>query len=123
MKNTKVVMFAALLLGAGMLGGCTTSGSIAVTPPIGVAPPVVTDPTISAIQDAVAKGCKFVPTVFTITGIVAQFVTGGAPINALVSDVATAICSAVAPKMTVSRLRRAARPVVAGVPVEGYFLK
>jgi hypothetical protein len=108
MKNTKVVMFAALLLGAGMLGGCTTSGSIAVTPPIGVAPPVVTDPTISAIQDAVAKGCKFVPTVFTITGIVAQFVTGG---------------SAVAPKMTVSRLRRAARPVVAGVPVEGYFLK
>lgn len=107
--------------GALALAGCATPGIGVSTAPQGSA---TTDPTIAAVQDAAAKVCAFVPTVSTVTGIIASFIAGGAPINAIVTSVAHAICQAVAPpKASMKRRAAAGPPMVMGVPVQGYFLR
>lgn len=102
------------------VAGCAGSGS---PPPSGggvTIPPIVGDLTVQQIQDAAAKACSFVPTAQTITGIVASFFPGGAPINSIVSSVVNSICSAITKK---SIRRGGSRPMVNGVPVEGYFIR
>lgn len=110
---------AALVVVAGMSMGLAACGTTS-----GTTTPPTTDQTIADIQATAAKVCAFVPTVSTVTGIIASFVSGGAIINDLVTTVATSICNAIAPTAS---LRRAAPttpvvPSVNGVPIQGYFL-
>lgn len=115
--NMKKFFVALVLAGAMSLGACATTPGT----------PSSTDPTVAAVQDAAAKACGFVPSISTITGIIAAFFPGGAPINTLVTSVANAICNAIVPPAGNS-LRRgpvagANAPTVAGVKVEGYFIR
>jgi hypothetical protein len=116
----------ALLLacaGALSLGACAgvpaTSGGTATPAPV----VVPGDLTVQQIQNTAAKVCGFVPTVSTITGIIASFFPGGAPVNTLVTGVANAICTAVVPNKTLRRAGVAGPPTVGGVRVEGYFIR
>jgi hypothetical protein len=96
---------------AASLGGCAAG--------TGGRPTI--DPNVQAqIQQTAASICGFVPTISTVAGIVATFTGSGALID-LVGQVATSICDAVAPKK--SMMRRAVRPAVNGVLVQGYFLR
>jgi predicted phage tail protein len=103
--------------GGGTLPSVTPGGTI--TP----LPPAIGDTTIQQVQDAAVKACSFVPTAQTVTGIIASFFPGGAPINQIVSTVVNGICNAIAPKNQMRRGRLAGPPTVGGVRVEGYFTR
>jgi hypothetical protein len=116
--NTRKITALAVVLAAGLgLAACagTTPSSTGgtTTSPTG-------DATTNAIIASTVKACGFLPTVSTVTGIIASFVPGGAPINSLVTSIAQSICGAVAPKAGMRR--GAARPEVNGVVVEGRFV-
>ena len=68
---------------------------------------------ISEVQSDAKTACKFIPTAGTILGIVAA----GVPALSEATAVAKAICSAV------SGPGKAATPMVAGVRIEGDFVK
>lgn len=82
--------------------------------------PTVDSNVQAQVQQAAASICGFVPTISTVASIVATFTTAG-PVVDLVSQVATAICDVVAPKKNM--MRRAVRPAVNGVLVQGYFIR
>jgi hypothetical protein len=112
----------ALLLAAGLsLGACGTN-STGTTGSTG-------DATTDAIINGTVKACGFLPAVSTVTSIIASFVAGGTPINDLVVSVARSICGAVSPPKTAAMARSAAAatpagpPMVAGVRVEGRFVR
>lgn len=116
------ILLAAALGSALMLGACGTASNIPT--PGGAAPTTPgAEETIAKAQQTAAKICAFVPTVSTVTGIIASFINGGAAINDMATAVAKSVCNAVAPSAS---LRGAAAsggaPVVNGVPVQGYFL-
>jgi hypothetical protein len=131
MQKNYLAMAAAALLTASSLGGCATS------PTTGL--PVI-DPTVLAsveaqVQQDVAAACAFVPTLASVAGVIASFVSAGAVIN-LVDQATTSICSAilaaptapVTPAVTATGRRtgprRLAAPVIVnGVQIHGYFLK
>ncbi len=125
-RNYIVLALAAALVSVS-LGGCATNPVTGATT-IDVAK--VT--TIEAdVQKNAAIICGFVPTIGTVTSIIASLVGGGG-IATLATQAANAICSAVTPAkaMMVRRsgnrmvMRRgAAPPAVNGVPIEGYFIK
>lgn len=127
--NMKIVIRGLVLAAALMLGACAgvpdsapVSGSGVV---IGGAV-VPGDTTIQQIQDTAVRVCGFVPTVTTVTGIVASFFPGGGPINSIVSTVANGICNAVVSssgKKTARRAGASGPPTVGGVRVEGYFTR
>lgn len=108
----------AALCGALALGACASGGTTG-----GLPASASTDPTIAAVQDAAAKVCNFVPTVTTVTGIIASFFPAGGAINTIASSVANAICTAIAPKKTLRRATGDGPPSVAGVKIEGYFIR
>jgi hypothetical protein len=103
----------ALAVGASVaLGGCATSPS---------GQPTI-DPSIQTqIQNGTAAACGFVPTITTVASILASFV-GGGPIVGVVGSTIKAICDAVAPPKA-SLKRKFGKPMVNGVPVEGYFIR
>lgn len=110
------------LIGTLALAGCGTMGTTG-----GTTPPVIStgDPTldaqIQAAQAAAVKACGFLPTVTTITGILSTFVPGAAGPVAIGTQVAQAICDAVAPKA--SAKRKLGSPTVNGVRIEGIFVR
>lgn len=105
-----------------MLGAC--AGTSTTTPPAGGGSTV--DPTVQAIQDAAVKACGFLPAISTVSAIITSFIPGAGATNALVTQVASSICNAVAPKNQ-SSLRRAGPPVVqtpnGPVTVNGQFVR
>lgn len=113
------------VLGATLALGACSGVPVVVAPGGTTTPPtsVTGDPTTDAILAATVKACGFLPTVSTVTGIIASFVPGGAPVNSLVTSIASSICNAVAPKA--SAMRRGAvltPPIVNGVIIEGRFI-
>ena len=81
------------------------------------------------IQQTAANVCQFVPTVASVAGVIAGFVSGGAVVD-LVNQAAQSICSAVASAPTVKAtvghrtVQRLASPVtVNGVAITGHFIK
>jgi len=81
------------------------------------------------IQQTAANVCQFVPTVASVAGVIAGFVSGGAVVD-LVNQAAQSICSTVVSAPTVKAtvghrtVQRLASPVtVNGVAITGYFLK
>jgi hypothetical protein len=125
MNNMKIISLSAILAAGLALGAC--SGSLP-SPSGGTTPPPTTttgDKTTDAIIAGTVKACGFLPTVSTVTGIIASFIAGGAPVNSLVTGIAESICNAVAPPKKSMR-RGAARvgpPAVGGVLVEGRFVR
>lgn len=91
----------------------TNSGSV---------PPPTTPPTVSAVQQAVLNGCKYVPTATTVAQIIAAVAGGGGAIINTVGGIAQAVCDAVTNNPLADgpgdRL-----PVVAGVKVRGKFVR
>lgn len=106
-----------LITGAAMLGALSL-GACATTP--GSSVPTIDPAVISQVQNTTAQVCGFVPTVQTVQSIAASFFTDGSLINSVVTQVENAICAAVKPKASARRM--VSRPMVNGVPVEGYFL-
>ena len=101
----KLLMTCLLAFG---LGGCATTGG--------------TNPDISAeiqkAQQIAVQVCGFLPAVETVSGILTTFIPGGAPANAIASQVANAICAAVTNKSV-----SLTGPMVNGVPVKGEWVK
>ena len=120
--NIKNTLALAAVVTVGLaLGACSTT---LPSPGGATTPPTTTgDATTDKIIGATVKACGFLPTVSTVTGIIASFVPGGAPVNELVTSIARSICGAVAPAKMGAR-RGAASPtgVVRGVQVEGHFV-
>lgn len=117
------IITATLMLAALALGGCATSGTLPSTGT--TAPPTSTgNATVDAVQSAVVKACGFLPTATTVSGILSTFVPGAAPVTAIVSQIATSICAAVAPPRASARRKASSGPpTVRGVTVEGRFVR
>jgi hypothetical protein len=121
MKVLKIISLSAILAAGLALGACSTTlpspGGGAVVPPT-----TTGDKTTDSVIAATVKACGFLPTVATVTGIVASFVPGGAPVNSLVTSIAQSICNAVAPPKMGAR-RGGHAPMVGDVLVEGRFVR
>lgn len=114
----------ALLAGALSLGACSSTQIAQV------------DAAISQAQALTQNLCQFVPTVATVSGVIAALFPGGAAVSTIAAGVASDICSAVAaapvvvPK-TASLARRATGPTprpslplvdpATGVTIRGNF--
>jgi hypothetical protein len=70
---------------------------------------------VSDVQAITSTACKFLPTADTIVEIVAT----GAPEFKIASEIAKAICAAIATPSRAAPGARRALPTVAGVPVRG----
>jgi len=109
MKKILVVVLSAAI----GLGGCATTG--------GITPQTVTN-AITAIQTATTQACGFLPTAATVSGIVAALFGGGAlATETAIADIATKICTAVAPVKAGTAAGKTVR--VAGVVVHGRFVR
>jgi len=120
MRVLKTITISAVLVAGLMLAACGT------VPPDGgstTPPTTVGDKTTDAIIAGTVRACGYLPTVSTVTAIIASFISGGAPINSLVTHVAESICGAVAPKKTGFSAAPSGPPVVAGVRVDGHFVR
>ena len=106
---TRLILVAPMAAAIALAGCVTTSGTNSIVAEVQA---------LTAAADAFkVTACAFVPTATTIINIIAK----GNPALATASEIATAICAAVAPKPA---LRRAAlAPMVDGVIVEGHFVK
>lgn len=106
----KKIFLAASLSAAVMLGGCASTGTTSGLP-------ASTDPTVSAVIQAVRQGCAYVAPASQVASIITTF-TGGSGIVDLVSTVAGSICNAVTAK---GAMRGGALPQVNGVVLTGRF--
>jgi hypothetical protein len=112
---TIVVAAAAISLGA-----CAHNG----LPQPGAGPAPILAPTgnpkfdavVSEVQNYTAQACGYQPTAATITGILATFIPGAAPINSLVTQITTGICAAVTKK---GFRRGGPAPSYRGVKIQG----
>src|ERR1019366_531813 len=97
-----------VLLGAIMLGGCSTTGGMITGAQL-----------ISDVQQAAIAVCGFVPTAATVGNIIAV----GNPLIATADAIAAAICSVVgaAPKTAAGKFR-GTLPMVNGVAIHGRFV-
>ncbi len=111
----KKLFLATALCSAVALGGCatTTTGGVTTTPDISAE--------IAQVQKIATQVCGFLPAASTVSGIIASFVPGAAPINGIATQVANAICGAVTAKSV--KLKGAARPTVNGVAIYGNFVR
>lgn len=108
------LLYAALLLPAIMLGGCTTGGG--GTPTTGGVPITTGNPTADTIIAAVFNGCKYVPTVDTALALIANFYPQAGVVGSMADQIASVVCSAVTKKS----FRRGQKPARAyGVPIRG----
>jgi hypothetical protein len=124
-KNMKSLALKAAVLAAMIsLGACATIPPVSTGGGVSI-PPSIGGVTVQQIQDAAVKACKFVPTAQTVAGIIASFFPGGSAANDVVSVVVNSICSAIAPTAAQAKFgpRRAGPPTVAGVRVQGYFVR
>lgn len=105
----KTLLIAPVLAGSLFLAGCNTttdSANVAAQ--------------IAAAQQTAAQICGYLPTVSTVTSILATFVPGASPINDVAVQVAQAICGAVTAK---SVRRGGSAPMVRGVVIHGRFVR
>jgi|SRR5665213_1112865 len=98
------ILIALPLAAALAVSGCTTTSS---------------NSTIAQIQALTQAACLFVPTAVTISNILST----GNPALATAAEVATAICAAVAPKAAARRFGAPLAPEVAGVIIDGHFVR
>jgi hypothetical protein len=102
------LLIASTLASSLALGGCATGTSANIAAEI------------AAVQQTATQICGYLPTVGTVTSILATFVPGAGPINDVALQVAQAICGAVTVK---SARRGAGAPTVRGVAVHGRFVR
>lgn len=109
----KLLLLGCAILALPLLGGCAidpTTGQPTITPPISSG----TDQSVAQkIQGGVSSLCGFVPSLLSVTDILATF-AGGGSIAAIADTVINGICTAVKPK----GVRRGGRlPVYRGVVI------
>jgi hypothetical protein len=121
----KLLMLGAATVMAVSLGACATD------PTTGL--PTIDQNTLNSveaqIQTTAANVCKFEPTIASVAGVIASFVSAGAVVD-LVNQAAQSICTAVAnapvtpAKVGHKTVMRLTQPVTAnGVKIDGYFMK
>ncbi len=111
----KKLLILPLLLGCLALAGC---GTVSGTAPAQTLPPEVTN-VITQIKDATKAGCKFEPTVATITSVLNL---AGVPYVGMVGDLANRFCAAVT---KLGAKRGALKMTYKGktVPIRGKFVR
>lgn len=127
MTRNYIALSLAAALTSTSLVGCASD------PTTGV--PVIDNTQIAAdialVQKDAAILCGFIPTIGTVTSVIATFTGNGAE-AAMATQIAMAICNAVVPaKATAMRMpghrlaphRYLGAPTVNGVPIEGYFVR
>jgi hypothetical protein len=95
------------LVGALLLGGCTTTGTSTSTADI-----------IAQVRQTTVAVCGFLPTIDTV----AQILAAGNPSVMIAGTIANAICAAVTATTPPAR-RRGAVPTVSGVVIHGRFVR
>lgn len=108
--------------GALALGGCASNPPPTPSAPLPSTGNAQIDQVVSQAQQIAINICKFKPTADTVAGI---FFSGN-PIYQTASGIASAICAAVNPSTAKMGARRGgplAAPTVAGVRIEGQFVR
>ncbi len=108
MRKLSLIMLATVSIG---LGGCAT-----VTPG---SPSPTPGQVITQAQQIAVQVCGFLPTVATITDI---FLSGNAAYQSA-EAIAKAICGAITPSKLSQARKRAVRPSVGGVAIDGKFVR
>jgi len=110
---TVVTALAAIGLGACATTSPLPSGTIPILPPTGN---VQIDTVVSQVQSFAIQACGFEPAAETVTGILATFVPGAAPINSIITQISKGICAAVTKK---GFRRGSTAPTYRGVSITG----
>lgn len=120
--SARLLPIIVVIIGGAALAGCASVGTTP-TPPIVTTGNASIDAFAAKVQDATIAACRFKPTVDTVAGI---FLSGN-PIYTTVSGIVNAICDAVSPPLVASVKRRgpasSTPPTVAGVVIEGQFIR
>lgn len=98
------ILIALPLAAALAASGCNTTGATSVE---------------QTILDITLASCHYVPTLTTLASILAA----GNPALATAAEVAKAICDAVAPPASIRHAGALLAPEVAGVVIEGHFVR
>jgi len=118
-RKILTVVVAAAAIG---LGACATtnpdgtpivSGTIPIIAPTGNAQ---IDNVVSQVQSFAIQACGFQPAASTVTGILATFIPGAAPINSIITQITNGICAAVTKK---GFRRGSTAPTYRGVSITG----
>ena len=105
--------FKVLVLCAALsLGGCATTGTGGTTS---------VSSTAAQVQAAAVMVCGFLPTVASVSSILAALIPGGGAVEQLVASAADQICAAVLPAK--SGKLGAKVPTVHGIVVHGRFVR
>ncbi len=104
------------------IGACVpvTPGSGPAVTPISTGDPTI-DQAVATAQSYAVEACGFLPTVNTVTGILATFVAGAAPIQSVAIQIAQGICNAVNNKGYHRGMKRKLK--YRGVTIQGQLVR